>query len=317
MESIFWGESENAFFSFDDLDNARKIKIPLYPRPYYALLNDSKYKYEYKQNGEIRLLGMDIATQGGSKNDATCFSVLQLIPSGNNQFIKNLIYMETLDGGHTADQAIRARQLYDDFDIDYIVIDTNGVGIGVFDNLVQDLVDSERNIIYTALGCINDDKMHERCKNPSANKVIYSIKANQEFNNNSAVMIRDAVKRGILRLLINESDANEILEKNKSFQKLSPDEQVLFQAPYHQTSALITEMVNLDYEVTNGKIKVKENSGMRKDRYSSTSMALSIANEIERKTKDTSENDISNFVRNINKINSPIKKSNLVSKIFR
>lgn len=282
MESLFWGESENAFYSFDELDNARKIKVPIYPRPYYAILNDSKYKYESKQNGEIRLLGMDVATQGGAKNDATCLAITQLIPSGNNQYIKNLIYMETLNGGHTFDQSIRCRQLYDDFEVDYIILDTNGVGISIFDNLCQEQIDTDRNIPYPAWGCINDEKMHERCKDTSAPKIIYSIKANQQFNSDCAVMLRDAIKRGVFRLLINEADGNENLNKNKSFQNLTVDEQILFQSPYYQTSSLITEMVNLDYEVVNGKIKVKETSGMRKDRYSAVSYSLFIANEIER-----------------------------------
>ena len=34
--------------------------------------------------------------------------------------------METIDGGHGQDQAIRIRQLYDDLDVDYVVVDTNG-----------------------------------------------------------------------------------------------------------------------------------------------------------------------------------------------
>ena len=34
--------------------------------------------------------------------------------------------METIDGGHGQDHAIRIRQLYDDLDVDYVVVDTNG-----------------------------------------------------------------------------------------------------------------------------------------------------------------------------------------------
>ena len=41
-------------------------------------------------------------------------------------------------------------------------------------------------------------------------------------------------------------------------------------------------MINLDYTQTDGKIKVMEASGMRKDRYSAISYANHIANELER-----------------------------------
>ena len=285
MDSLFWGSSEKAFFNFDYIDRVRRISKALYPKPYYALLNDPKYKYESKRNGEIRLLAMDIATQGGAKNDATCFVVMQLIPTLSNQYIRNVVYLTTLDGGHTFDQALTARRLFDDFDCDYIIVDTNGVGVGVFDNLVIDQVDDERNIVYPAWSCINDEKMAERCKEPEAEKLIYSIKATAQFNSDAAVYLRDCIQRGKVRLLINEIEANEQLNKSKQYQSLLVDDQVMFQEPYYQTTAMIQEMVNLDYTTVNGKIKVVEASGMRKDRYSAISYANYIATELERDIK--------------------------------
>ena len=285
MDSLFWGSSEKAFFNFDYIDRVRRISKALYPKPYYALLNDPKYKYEPKRNGEIRLLAMDIATQGGAKNDATCFVVMQLIPTLSNQYIRNVVYLTTLDGGHTFDQALTARRLFDDFDCDYIIVDTNGVGVGVFDNLVIDQVDDERNIVYPAWSCINDEKMAERCKEPEAEKLIYSIKATAQFNSDAAVYLRDCIQRGKVRLLINEIEANEQLNKSRQYQSLLVDDQVMFQEPYYQTTAMIQEMVNLDYTTVNGKIKVVEASGMRKDRYSAISYANYIATELERDIK--------------------------------
>lgn len=90
------------------------------------MLGDQKIKYPNKEPGEVRLIGMDVATSGGAKNDASAISVLQLLPTNNGQYVRNLVYMETLDGGHGQDQAVRIRQLYDDFDADYVVLDTNG-----------------------------------------------------------------------------------------------------------------------------------------------------------------------------------------------
>ncbi|EKC44234.1 hypothetical protein LEA_20747, partial [human gut metagenome] len=45
MDSLFFGSSEKAFYNFETVDKIRKIQRALYPKPYYALLNDSKYKY--------------------------------------------------------------------------------------------------------------------------------------------------------------------------------------------------------------------------------------------------------------------------------
>jgi hypothetical protein len=73
------------------------------------------------------------------------------------------------------------------------------------------------------------------------------------------------------------------LKKRDAYKGLSAEDQLIFEAPYLQTDALINETVNLSYEITGqNKIKVSEASGMRKDRYSSVSYANAIANEIER-----------------------------------
>lgn len=126
MESLFWGESANAFFSYQDADRVRSIMSPTYPRPYYALLPDNKFKLTAKRNGEIRIIGMDVATAGGSKNDATSICLLEMHPTSGMAYNRSITYLETLDGGHGQAQAVRVRQLFDDFDADYIVIDTNG-----------------------------------------------------------------------------------------------------------------------------------------------------------------------------------------------
>lgn len=130
MDSLFFGSSEKAFFNFESIDRVRRLPRALYPKSYYALLNDQRIRYEPKQNGEIRLLVVDIATQGGIKNDATCFLLMQLIPIDGSQYLRQVPFITTLDGGHTLDQALKVRRLFEDFECDYIGVDTNGVGVG-------------------------------------------------------------------------------------------------------------------------------------------------------------------------------------------
>ena len=246
MNSRFWGESEKSFFSYVDINSARKLTQPIYPRPLYQALGDPKMKYPTKEPKEIRLLSADIATAGGAKNDATAISLLQLLPTLSGQDIRNLVYMETIEGGHGQDQAVRIRQLYDDLDADYVVIDTNGVGVAIYEQLVQDLYDEERGTVYRAWSCINDESMAMRSRNPNAPRVIYSIKASQSKN-------------------------------------LSPEDQVTYQHPYYQTTAFANETINLEYEMSGqNNISIYEVAGMRKDRYSSVSYANYIASELER-----------------------------------
>ena len=285
MDSLFFGESTSAFFSFKDVSTQRKLILPVYPKPYYAILGDPKIKYQKKRLGEIRLLGIDVATQGGSKNDATAISLLQMLPT-NYGYSRSATYMETIDGGHGQDQAIRIRQLFDDLDCDFVVIDCNGVGLSVFDELSQDQYDNERKILYEAWSCINDEAMAARCRNPDAPKIMYSVKATAQFNSDAAVYLRDCMRRGKIRFLTDEADGKEWLNGSKYYQNLAVEDQVIFEAPFYQISAFVNEIVNLDYTLLNDKIKVKERSGARKDRYSSILYANFIAGEIEREHRN-------------------------------
>lgn len=292
MESLFWGESENAFFAFSAINAQRKILYPVYPRPYYEMLADPKIRYIPKLPGELRLLAVDVATQGGSKNDATAITLLQMLPSSGKTYLRNISYMETLDGGHGQDQAIRIRQLYDDLDGDFVVLDTNGVGMTVLDQLMQDQYDAARNTTYEAWSCANDDALAARCRSPEAAKVIYSIKATLQLNSDNAVLLRDGMRRGKIRFLTDEADGKEWLEKSRMYQKLSAEEQAMLEAPFYQISAFVNETVNLDYEMVNGRVRVKEHAGKRKDRYSSVSYANYIASEIERVYRREDELDL-------------------------
>ena len=291
MDSLFWGESANAFFTFTNVDSVRKLTYPLYPKSYYAIIPDSKFKPFMKKNGEIRLLAMDVAAMGGNKNDASSIALIQMIPGYGGKYQRLVSYIETLEGGHGQAQAIRLKQLYDDFDADFVVVDTNGIGMSVYDSLVIDLFDEDRGTVYESWSCINDERMALRSKDPSANKVIYSIKATQSMNSDMAVLLRDCMKRGKIKFLEHETEGREYLSSLKGFDKLTPEEQLLFEAPYYQTTAFCNETINLNYDVVNGKIRVQEASGARKDRYSSVAYGNYIAQEIERDMLKYNNND--------------------------
>ena len=282
MESMFWGESANAFFTFQNVDNVRKLAVPMYPVHTYSLLPDNKFRQPVKKNGEIRLLAMDVAAMGGSKNDASSICLIQMIPGTGGKYQRLVSYMETMEGGHGQAQAIRLKQLYDDFEADYVVIDSNGIGLSVYDSLVVDLFDEERGCSYEPWSCINDERMAVRSKTPSENKIIYSIKATQAMNSDMAVLLRDCMKRGKIKFLSHEEDGREVLSSLRGWDKLSPEEQVALEAPYYQTTAFCNETINLNYDIVNGKIRVQEASGARKDRYSSVAYGNYIADTIER-----------------------------------
>lgn len=282
MEAMFFGESEKAFFKYDDLQKQRKLPMALYPKTEYGLLRDKSFKYVEKKTDEIRLISCDIAAMGGKDNDASVYTIFRLMPNTKG-FDRYVVYMESMEGGTTDEQSTRIRQLFYDFDCDYVVLDTQNMGLGVFDQLIQTGYDRDRNIEYEPWNCINDEKMADRCTFKDAKPIIYSIKGNQQFNSQCAISFRDGIKRGKIRLLIPEVEAKETLSNYKGYDALPPETKSKLIHPFLQTSSLINEMVNLEGERTDsGFIKLKEPHSKRKDRYSSSSYGNYVANLLER-----------------------------------
>ena len=244
MEALWFGESEKAFFKFDDLHKNRKIGKAFYPRDVSGLVNDKTFLPDKKSKDEIRILTGDIATMSGMQNDASAFFVLKLVPTKNG-YERYVMYSESIEGGHTGDQALRMRQLFYDFDCDYIVLDTQNAGIGVFDQLVVPQIDTERGTEYEPLNCINDSRLQERCVYSNAPKVIYSIRATPQMNSEIAVTLRDTLRKGKLKLLIQENEAQEILMKNKYYLKLPEETKLHFRMPFIQTTLLIWNLKEL------------------------------------------------------------------------
>ena len=289
MESqcMFWGESENAFFKYDSLEKARRLNLAMYPQLVYTQISSKIIKPIVKQHNEIRLACVDVAVMSSkkNKNDATTIHILQLLPTKDGQYIRNLLYSETHEGRHSRDQALIIRRLFEQMDCDYIVIDANGVGMGIYDCLVDDMTDDMTGEFYPAFTCVNDDTMADRYKGAgrSPRKAIYSIKASAKFNSQCAYSLRDCIERGKLRLLMSEEDFLEQMEKIPSYNDLSPEDQVTLRMPYIQTSLTINELVNLEYTSVGTEIKMVETGTHRKDRYSALSYGNQIANELERK----------------------------------
>ena len=279
MECMWFGESENALFKFDDLDKQRMLKFPIYPPETYKILSDKNFKPPPKFPGEIRVLTCDIAVMGGKQNDATSIFILQLIPSGE-RYISNVVFADNLEGGHTADQSLHIRKLYDEYDCSYLVMDASSYSTGIFDAFVRDIFDSSTGKTYSALNCMNNEEMASRCTDPSAPKSIYAVKANAQFNHDSALTLREAFRSGKIKMLLNESEGEEQLKQIKGYSGLSPESKANLLLPYVHTSLLINEMVNLSYETKNANIRIQEKSNARKDRYSSLAMAYYFISQV-------------------------------------
>lgn len=287
MEGLFYGLGSGGLYSYDDIDKNRKIKYPFYPRLSNIKVADKRLYIPEKRQGEIRILSADIALIASTKNknDATSIFINQMIPLGNGRYIKNIVYPENNEGLRTDAQALNIRRLFADYDCDYLVVDVKSAGIGVADALLADIYDQTTGEMFGALSCCNDEGWANRCFVRGAPKVIWAINGSEMFNSKCAMLLREEFRQGRIKLLCSEIDAEDLLRDllgNKVWNSLSLQDRVNLQLPYINTRLLIDELINLETEVKNGIVKVKEKPGARKDRYSSLSYNIFVAKEIER-----------------------------------
>ena len=289
MGAVFWGAGDGSFFNYDMVAKNRHLRYPMYPgklaEKFGSGRNANLVRIQPKQPGEIRLISVDVALMSSKKhnNDATAIFINQMCPTKAGRYTSNIVYTESMEGLHTEDQALVIRKLYDEFNCDYIVLDAQGVGLGVYDCLARDIVDPDTGEIYPALSCCNDPVMAERCTVQGAQKTIWVIKANAQMNSDCAVLLREGFRSGRIRLLMNEYDAEELLGDIGGYNKLNPPERLQLQMPYINTTLLIDELVRLRHEETNGRVRVYEKAGMRKDRYSSLAYNYYVAIQLENK----------------------------------
>lgn len=288
MEGMWPGSIEGSFFELDMLSQSRRLDYAMMPDDKSILLKSDKHiRIPTKIDGEKRLLVTDIALMASNKNqnDASARMILQLLPASGGRYITNVVYIESGEGEHTEDQALRLRKLFDMYSCDYLVIDAKGVGFGVCDSLVRDVIDNETGYIYPALSCINNQDWADRCINKNARKALWVINATQKFNSECAIMLRDSFRSGRVNLLVTEYDGESMLEKIPAYSKLSLEEKLEMQLPYINTTLLNVELVNLSHEeIDGGTVRIsKGKSRVRKDRYSALSYGIWVANEIAEK----------------------------------
>lgn len=287
MMALFWGSDEDAFFQHGVIDRTRRIVYPMLPSKYSIMLgNSSLVRIPPKQNGEVRILSADIALMSSkkNKNDATAIFINQMKPTKSGRYISNIVYSEAYEGLRTDDQALIIRKLFDEFSCDYLVLDCAGVGSGVFDSLSRDMSDLETGEIYPALSCCNNAEMAARCTVIGARKAIWAIKASAQSNSDMAFRLREGFNSGRIRLLVEgEKDETNPLKNIPKYKSLSPIERERLTLPYINTGLLIEELVKLQHDTTAGKIRLRERSGMRKDRYSSLAYNFYVATQLETK----------------------------------
>ena len=285
MECLWFGDTDGSLFKFDELTARRRLRKAFPP---LSFCNDKITIPKLTSTGK-RILSIDVALMQSTKkkkNDASAIFINDLIQVNDTAYQSNFVYGETFEGLKTDELGMIVMKYFYEYQCTDLVLDTNGIGLGVYDFITKDQICQENGKRYQAMTCINDKDMAERCKVRDANKVVWSVKANANFNNEICVLLRNGIQNGKINFLISEQDADSSLKETyKGYFKMSPTEQAKLKMSYIQTTFAVYELIKLDHEVKNGNIKVKEVEGMRKDRYSSIAYSYWCACQLELKLK--------------------------------
>lgn len=302
---LFYNEADDAFFKSSFINKCRIQEGMFYPPTPLEWARDKKKKkkdkswYLPKLRGEIRLISADIALSKGSANDNSVYTCMRLIPSGE-KFRRVVVNIESYNGMEAEKQSIRLKQLFDDFEADYMIIDTQGLGLTVWSYLQKSNYDNERDIWYDAFTCFNKDNTVDEFAARNSIPVVYSLKPNLEINHKVAMSLRENLMNKTIELPINHLDAKEIIYETKLSDIKDINERAELEAkymtPYLQTTALVNELINLDHSFEGKFIKIKEKGRARKDRYSSLGYANFLADYIEEQENNNNCNDDDRFV---------------------
>lgn len=310
-------ENTSAYFTYKMFTDNQRNKKPFYPRLAIDVIAKRKNPYAIpKQKGEVRIVSCDMAFAGGKGNDNSIFSCLRLIPEttsyvvqsedGSEKEVKQgyrkiVSYLEPINGGDIVKQAVRIKQLFEDFEADYCVLDTRNGGLTVYDLLAKIIYDEERDKEYTPWVCINDEKIAGRIKTVGALPVLFAINASQNLNSVIAIGMRMALTSQMIDFLIpfNEASDSTLTKIPEYISATEVDTQIFYERPYLETQELINECVELTYErkEQTGAIIISEQGSNCKDRYTSVSYGVYFASLLEQDLlSDNSDYEVCTFI---------------------
>lgn len=284
--SVWSGSSEN---SLVDLETFRRSRV----------LKDAEEKAVTDKTVEY-CLAYDVARSEGNSNAQSALVVIKLIPKGNGEYSKHVVNIYTFEGTHFREQALFLKQKVNDFRARILVVDANGLGQGLIDQLILEI---DSNPPYEV---VNDER-YAKFKTSNSVPMIYAIKSQSRETNSSDIhnLFIQWMANNQVKFLESESQAKSRM-KNKDMEKVAE-----MLRPYVMTDFLQEEIMNLEYKQSGHRTEVKQVSkGIQKDRFSALEYGLFWVYQEEQRQKSMREEDIGDLESFFmgRTVKSPIRK---------
>ena len=272
VESVWSGTSENAFFDGEIFDRSRKLQKP---------------EYEHSGRTSIQsyyVISIDVGRRGCD----SVATVVKVIPQSMGGAIKSLVNIYTYNDMHFEDQAIQFKKLYYKYKAQRLVIDANGLGIGLVDYMVKSQIDPVTGDTLPDFGIYDatfdgwEDEYKKYRSDICEDNAMYLIKAHAPINTEAHSITQTWLNANKIQFLIDERVAKQKLLNTTKGKNMSPEERKEYLIPYTLTGVLREEMLNLREENEGLNIILKQaNKSIKKDKFSSFEYAMYYVKQVE------------------------------------
>lgn len=244
------GTSENSLVTAEDLLACRTLS-----------------KAEDKASNErdvSYVLAYDCARAEGSANANSALVVIKMIPRGDGTYQKHVIAVYSMEGTHFFEQAIFLKRKANEFKARMVVVDANGLGSGLIDQLVLEIDDNP------SWSVVNDDR-YNKYKQENSVPILYALKSQSKEMKSSDIhnQFMQMVSNHKVKFLHSEAQARQAVRKKEASQMVKD------LMPYTMTDLMCEEILNLEYKQAGNQTQVKQISrSINKDKFSALEYGL-------------------------------------------
>ena len=254
-ESEWSGDAENAYFSAERFDKHRQLLQP---------------EYEYS-NRSAKNAYYVISVDVGRKGCTSEVCVFKVTPQVQGTSLKSLVMLYSYEDEHFENQAIHLKKLFYKYKARTLVLDANGLGIGLVDYMVKAQIDPETGEVLPDFGVINDEEgFYKKYRTGQTEyDAMYLVKANAPINTEAYVYCQGQMNSGKIKFLIDEQQAKVKLMSTKKGQEMDASKRATELMPFTLTTILREQMLNLVEENEGVNIILKRvTKSVPKDRFS-------------------------------------------------
>lgn len=297
VENQMIGEAEDAFFNYQQFKESQVLTTCFKPTNVMQWAMQEESHFVEKQTNEVRIVAADFAfteTKGSNESDYTQF-ICMSAHWKDGFFERHIDYAETWPANDDDGAVIRLKQLFCEYDADYITPDVRNGG----ENLIVQFSkpqESEYGMtkwINRGFGMANESQYHiassdkidyYRARAIDKNYIPCIIPFVGSATTNTAYWraMKRSLDRKMFKMLISMQDKQTKLEDSGQYFDMTSEQVAEELAPFGQGDLMIKEAVELSMSLTaNGNIKLTEPRSGHKDRIVTACMGNYVIDLIE------------------------------------